>query len=187
MQHGYIQCDLFSLSPDDPSLNEAKKAYKALPKKRIHNKIPTYTKTYTNYVDSEGNTFNDVITWGRMSEVYSRLANIFPLINTHSNRIDFGIVRSSREHYTQETYKYKGIFYKGQEFTERQAEIIGSELLGIEERLFLHSELLEALENGYQIEQCNEWVEGLLNLMLQGYSARIIILALVYCFPRGNP
>lgn len=181
MQKKYNQISIFSCV-EDPSLDEAKKAYKALPKKRIHNKIPTYTKIYTNYVDIDGNIFDDIGTWGKMSEIYSRLANIFPLINTHCNCIDFGIVRSSRVHYTPETYKYKGVFYKGQEFTVRQAEIIGSELLGIEERLFLHSELLEALENGYQIEQCNGWIEGLLNLMLQGYSARIIIVALIYCF-----
>lgn len=167
-----------------PHIEEAQKAYHSLPKKRIHYKIPTYTKTYTNYTDVEGNVFDDVVTWGKMSEIYSRLSNFFPIINKYEEFEDVGIIRSYKVHYPPETYKYKGVLYKGQDFTERQAEIRGSELLGIEERLFLHSELLETLENGYTIEQCNSWIESLLNLMLQNFNARLIILALIYCTGR---
>lgn len=185
------QICIFSLS-SEPSIKEAQKAYLSLPRKRIHNKKPTYTKSYTNYIDAEGNIFDDVNTWGRMSQFYNRLSSFFPIVNTHSDIIDVGIVRSYRNRYIAEKYEYKNFtipnskyeIFTGQNFTERQAEIIGSELLSIEERLFLHSELLEALENGYRIEECNRWIERLLNLVLQGYSARIIILALVYCFPR---
>ncbi|MCM1339398.1 MAG: hypothetical protein NC191_06980 [Muribaculaceae bacterium] len=184
-----MQNDIFTTA-DNPAaeVGEAIEAYKNLPKKRIHNEIPTYTKTYENYQDAEGNIFDDVNTWGRMSQVYSMLGNNhFHILFSVNDIQDFGIVRSRTKRYFAEKYKYKDLMnpksrwqtYTGQDFEEKQAEIIGSELLGIEERLFLHETLLEYLEMGYRIEQLNGWIEQLLNLCLQGFSARIIVLALI--------
>lgn len=184
------QLDLFSDAQGQtiPEFNEAKLAKNALPKKRIHNSIPTYTKAYENYQDSEGTIFNDEATWGRMSQVYSILGNNhFAILFDMTDVKDFGIVRSRTKRYGPEKYKYKDLMnpkakwevYTGQEFEEKQAEIIGSELLGIEERLFLHETLLEYLEDGYRIEQLNSWIESLLNLCLQGFSARTIVLMLI--------
>lgn len=183
------QLNLLSDEQGDPlaGFESVLDAYKSLPKKRIHNEIPTYTKTYENYQDSEGNIFDDVSTWGRMNQVYTLLSKFFPIFFSLENTQDFGIVRSRKNEYYIEEYEYKDLMnpkskrktYTGQEFTVRQAEIIGSELLGIEERLFLHETLLEYLEEGYRIEQLNSWIEQLLNLCLQGFSARIITLALI--------
>lgn len=184
-----MQKDVFT-SADNPEagMGEAIEAYKNLPKKRIHNTIPTYTKTYENYQDTEGNVFNDVETWGRMSQLYSILGNNhFPILFSLEDTKDYGIVRSTTKRYFAEKYEYKDRMnpkskwqeYTGQEFEEKQAEIIGSENLEIEERLFLHETLLEYLEMGYKIEQLNQWIENLLNLCLQGFSARTIVLALI--------
>lgn len=183
-----MQTDIFTTVKDSNiDVDEALEAYKNIPRKRIHNKTPTYTKVYENYQDSEGNVFDDVNTWGRMDTVYEQLTNHFPLCMTQEKSIDFGMVRSSRKDYHIENYEYKDLLnprsewreYTGQEFTVRQAEIIGSELLPIEERLFLHESLLEYLNEGYRIDQLNWWIESLLNLCLQGYSARVIVLALI--------
>lgn len=175
------QLDLFSDAQGQtiPGFEKAKSAKDALPKKRIHNSIPTYTKTYENYKDSEGNVFDDEETWGRMNKLYTRLFNQFPYTHSLDEFKDFGIVRSRITQFTPETYTYKGTQYKGDDFKVYQAEIIGSELLGIEERVFLHESLLEYIEEGYKIEQLNGWIESLLNLCLQGFSARTIILMLI--------
>lgn len=186
-----MQQNIFTTNPDI-DVGALLEAYLNLPKKRIHNKIPTYTKTYENYQDSEGSVFDDIGTWGRMNQVYCQLAGWFHIVMTHATTQDFGIVRSYRRDYTQEKYQYKDLMnpksvwttYTGQEFTDRYAEIIGSELLPIEERLFLHETLLEYLQEGYRIEQLNTWLESLLNLCLQGFSARTIVLALIMM--KGN-
>lgn len=70
-----MQQDVFS-NNSDAHVSDAIKAYKTLPQKRIHNSIPTYTKTYENYQDTQGNVFDDVSTWGRMNEVYTLLSNL---------------------------------------------------------------------------------------------------------------
>lgn len=182
-----MQQDVFS-NNKDAQVNDAIEAYKKLPKKRVHYSKPTYFKDYENFKDTEGNVFNDKATWGRMSQVYSMLGNNhFAILFSTDDIKDYGIVRCYTRRYFAEKYEYKDLMnpkskwetYIGQDFEEKQAEIIGSELLGIEERLFLHESLLEYLEQGYKIEQLNGWIESLLNLCLQGYSARLIVLMLI--------
>lgn len=188
MQKDSIQRDAFTTANPDVDVGEAFEAYKNLSRKRIHYTTPTYTKTYENYQDAEGNIFDDEGTWGRMNQTYSILGNnFFPILMSLEDTKDFGIIRSRTMRYFAEKYEYKDLMnprsewrtYTGQEFEYKQAEIIGSENLGIEERLFLHESLLEYLEEGYRIEQLNGWIESLLNLCLQGFSARTIILALL--------
>lgn len=162
---------------------EALEAYKNLPKKRIHYRKTTYTKTYKNYQDAEGNIFDDISTWGRMNTLYTLLGNLcighWTELGGKNKNFDIGILRYKLIEYKKEDYNYQGNEYIGTPYKFGEAEIIGSELLGIEERLFLHETLLEYLEEGYRIEQLNGWIESLLNLCLQGYSARLIVLALI--------
>lgn len=179
------QLNLLSDKQGDPlpGFEDAQNAYKSLPKKRIHNKIPTYFKSYENYQDIEGNVFNDEETWGRMDTVYLLLSNwchgAITELGKKNKIFDYGILRYRRSEYDNEEYTYQGKRYKDLPFQYTQAEIIGSELLGIEERLFLHETLLEYLEEDYKIEQLNGWIESLLNLCLQGFSARTIVLMLI--------
>lgn len=180
-----MQQNLFTEDDGTPrqEYNEAFEAYNNLPKKRIHNEKPTYTKTYENYQDNEGNVFDDVGTWGRMDTVYLLLANhclkYWTGFGTTNKLFDVGMLRYRRSEYDSAPYEYQGKKYRDLPFKYTQAEIIGSELLPIEERLFLHESLLEYLDEGYTIEQLNWWIESLLNLCLQGYSARLIVLALI--------
>lgn len=156
--------------------------------KRVHYKTPTYTKVYSNDV-IDGNILTDDLTlWGKMTELYSRLANFFPVFftNVEPSEIgedykayDFGIVRVWDYNYTSEAYTHRGTIYKGQDFKVLEAEVIGSEDLGIQERLFVHESLLEYLEEGYRIEQLNWWLEELVNCFKNGCTVSSLMLALI--------
>jgi len=159
--------------------------------------------------NERGNTTikDDNLTWGRMKELYQILANYFPYpilqpiktLTPHPNPlpeerentlyIDTGIIRTYKSEYVAEKYLYQGDdgitrIYKGQEFTIWEAEIIGTEDLGINERLFVHELLIEYLDKGYQIEQLNMWISEIVNWFLQGFTAEnmtIFLLLLAKC------
>ena len=169
-------------------LEEYEKMARKVKIKRVHYKTPTYTKVYKNdVVDGKINT-NDTFLWGRMREIHSLLANFFPIffsdvvpsIETEDYKAyDFGIVRVWDNVYLPETYTHQGAIYKGQEFRVIDAEIIGSEDLNIQERIYLHETLLELLEEGYRIEQLNWYLESLVNLFKQGWTANLLVLAMI--------
>jgi hypothetical protein len=156
--------------------------------KRVHYKTTTYTKVYKNDVIDGKIHNNDIYLWGRMRELHKRLANFFPIFfsNVEPSIIeedykvyDFGIVRVWDNVYLPETYTHQGAIYKGQEFRVIEAEIIGSEDLNIQERLYLHETLLELLEDGYNINQLNWYIESLVNLFKQGWTANLLVLAMI--------
>jgi hypothetical protein len=156
--------------------------------KRVHYKTTTYTKVYKNDVIDGKIQHNDIFLWGRMRELHKRLANFFPIffsniepsITSEDYKVyDFGIVRVWDNVYLPETYTHKGAIYKGQEFRVIEAEITGSEDLNIQERIYLHETLLELLEEGYRIEQVNWYIESLVNLFKQGWTANLLVLAMI--------
>jgi hypothetical protein len=156
--------------------------------KRVHYKTTTYTKVYKNDVIDGKIHNNDIYFWGRMRELHKRLANFFPIffsniepsiIEEDYKVYDFGIVRVWDNVYLPETYTHQGAIYKGQEFRVIEAEIIGSEDLNIQERIYLHETLLELLEDGYNINQLNWYIESLVNLFSQGWTASLFVLAMI--------
>ena len=156
--------------------------------KRVHYKTTTYTKVYKNDVIDGKIQHNDIFLWGRMRELHKRLANFFPIFFSNIEpsitsedykAYDFGIVRVWDNVYLPETYTHKGAIYKGQEFRVIEAEIIGSEDLNIQERIYLHETLLELLEEGYNINQLNWYIESLVNLFKQGWTANLLVLAMI--------
>ena len=156
--------------------------------KRVHYKTTTYTKVYKNDVIDGKIQHNDIFLWGRMRELHKRLANFFPIFFSNIEpsitsedykAYDFGIVRVWDNVYLPETYTHKGAIYKGQEFRVIEAEITGSEDLNIQERIYLHETLLELLEEGYRIEQLNWYIESLVNLFKQGWTANLLVLAMI--------
>lgn len=168
-------------------------AYLGIKKKRVHYKNTTYTKFYKNDV-IQGNDIkvkNDNATWGKMNQLYQILANYFPYPLFQGNKqysdtnfIDNGIIRTYKTQYKKENYLYRGDdgitrLYKGQDFEVREAEIIGTEDLGINERLFLHETLIEYLDMGYKIEQLSMWIEEMINWFLQGVTVEQFILFLL--------
>ena len=156
--------------------------------KRIHYKTPTYTKIYSNDVIDGKVLNNDLYLWGRMKELHARLSNFFPIFfngvepteqGENYRYFDFGMVRVWDNTYTSETYTYRGDIYKGQDFKVLEAEIIGTEDLNIQERLYIHETVLEMLEEGYNIDQLNWYIESLVNLFKQGWTANLYVLAMI--------
>ena len=158
--------------------------------KRVHYKTTTYTKVYKNDVIDGKIHNNDISIWGRMRELSIILSNFFldfltnkdiepSIIDEEHKAYDFGVVRVWDNVYLAETYTYQGVVYKGQDFRFIEAEIIGSEDLNIQERLYLHETLLELLEEGYRIEQLNWYIESLVNLFKQGWTANLLVLAML--------
>lgn len=156
--------------------------------KRVHYKNTTYTKVYSNDL-IDGKILNDdLYIWGRMREVHERLSNFFPVFFNGIQPVeegedykiyDFGMVRVWDNTYTSEYYTYKRERFKGQDFKVLEVEVIGTEDLNVTERLFIHTSLLEALEDGYRIEQLNWWLEELVNCFKQGQTANNLVLAMI--------
>lgn len=156
--------------------------------KRVHYKNTTYTKFYKNDVIDGKVLNNETFLWGKMRTLHIQLANFFPIffskiepsiIEEDYKAYDFGIVRVWDNVYLPETYTHQGAIYKGQEFRVIEAEIIGSEDLNIQERLYIHETVLELLEEGYRIEQLNWYIESLVNLFSQGWTASLFVLAMI--------
>lgn len=180
---------------------------KKLKKKRVHYKNTTYTKYYKNDIIDGFCLNDDTRTWGRLNKTHTNLSGFFPVFFSNSlcrllNQgvlyyedeetvvYDIGLIRSWRNRYTEEEYEYKGRdgrgVFKGQNFEVTGAEIIGSEDLLLDSRLFLHTWLLEFLQEGYKIEQLNPWLEELLNYLHQGITAQCIVLAMIIIIKGGK-
>ena len=169
-------------------LEEYDKMARKVKNKRVHYKTTTYTKFYKNDIIDGKIQNNHILTWGRLRQLHSQLANFFPIffsnvepsiIEEDYKAYDFGVVRVWDNVYLPETYTHQGAIYKGQEFRVIEAEIIGSEDLNIQERIYLHETLLELLEEGYNINQLNWYIESLVNLFSQGWTASLFVLAMI--------
>ena len=178
-----MQLNIFSNS----KYTQLEKESRKLKSKRVHYKTPSYKKAYKNDIGSNI-TQNDTYNWGRMRQLHLTIANFFPIffsgveptITEDNYKVyDFGIVRVWDNVYLPETYTHQGSIYKGQEFRVLEAEIVGTEDLNIQERLYIHETLLELLECGYRIEQLNWYIESLINLFKQGWTANLLVLAMI--------
>lgn len=122
--------------------------------KRVHYKVPTYTKSYSNDVHQDG-TIKDDSVWTQIHQTYKALANYcpFPMFEEQKESYEFEGLRIWTDIYTRGRYEYYGQTFEGQEFSERFAEIMGTERFGVEERLKVHTELLAFLRNGMELEK----------------------------------
>lgn len=169
-------------------LEEYDKMARKVKHKRVHYKTTTYTKFYKNDVIDGKIHNNHILTWGKIRELHSRLANFFPVFfsgiepslqGENYKAYDFGMVRVWDNIYLSESYTHIGTVYKGQDFRVLEAEVIGTEDLNIDERLFIHESLLELLEEGYRIEQLNWWLEELVNCFKNGWTVSSLVLAMI--------
>lgn len=150
-------------------------AFKVLRKKRVHYKQTTYTKYYKDDIDT-----NDIQNWEQIRQQYSQLANYFlyNALQEQAEQTDYGIVRVWHSKYTSNTYTHKGTIYKGQDFVVREAELIGSEDLGVQERLFLHSSYLELLEEGIKPDSLN-WLFDMEIQFLKTHTLQELLACLI--------
>lgn len=188
------QISIFDVFSD--SKEYEKMRIEALKSKRKRYKNPTYIKFYKEDVYINGSQTDSEEKWGNMNRLYIELANYFPYPlafsqckdityeDENTSYIETGIIRTYKICYQKGKYKYKGDDgilreYDGEEFFNNYAEIIGTEDLEINERLFIHYWLIEYLNQGYQIEKLNWWLENLLNMFQQGWTAELLIVLLL--------
>ena len=118
--------------------------------KRVHYKNPK-RKVYKDLIKDGEFITDDMALWGKMKSVYAALANYFPpplFSLSDSEFFDCGCVRVWKSVYTAESYEYSGTVFNGQNFTVLEAEIIGTENLPVNVRLFFHKLLLDRLRAG---------------------------------------
>ena len=193
------QVSIFSvLSQEDNIAEYEKLRIEAIKSKRKRYKNSTYTKVYEEDKHSNGIQTKDYELWGNMNRLYIELANRFPYPTAFEQRediiqedndtsyVEYGMVRTYKVCYHREKYKHRGDNgiikeYDGEEFFYNYAEVIGTEDLGINERLFIHSELINYLDEGYQIDELNMWLETLVNMFKQGWTAGLLITYLLRC------
>lgn len=121
--------------------------------KRVHYKTPTYTKHYANDIHQDG-TVKDDSVWTKMHQTYKALSNWIPVqFGGEEDEFEVHGVKVWNDNYKAERYEHQNQVFIGQEFSTRFAEIIGTERLGIEERLRVHEELLTFLRNGMELEE----------------------------------
>lgn len=124
--------------------------------KRVHYEIPTYTKEYENDVYEDG-TVKDDSVWTKMHQTYKALSywvwsdEVMP--DYEPAEFVVSGVKVWNDRHLPKRYDYYNQTFIGQKFQERFAEIIGTERLGIEERLRVHEELLTFLRNGMELEE----------------------------------
>ena len=121
--------------------------------KRLHYKVPTYTKSYSNDVHQDG-TIKDDSVWTQMHQTYKSLSNWIPVqFGGEPEEFVISGIRIWNDNYKAERYEYYNQYFQGQEFTTRFAEIIGTERLEVKDRLRVHEELLTYLRNGMELKE----------------------------------
>lgn len=170
----------------------------ALKSKRKRYKNPTYVKHYKEDTHTDGTRTDAEEKWGRMNRIYTELANRFPYplafenckdiiqVDEDTSYVEFGMVRTYKVCYHRGKYNHRGDdgkikTYEGEEFFYNYAEVIGTEDLGINERLVIHSWLIDCLDDGYTIEKLNMWLEELVNMFKQGWTAELLIIFMRIC------
>ena len=168
----------------------------ALKSKRKRYKNPTYTKFYKEDTFINGTQTDAEEKWGKMNKLYIELSNRFPYplafsrneniiqIDEDTSYIEYGMIRTYKICYHREKYKHRGDDgiikeFDGEEFYNNYSEIIGTEDLSINERLFIHYWLIEYLDEGYKPEKLNMWLEQTINLFQQGWTAELLIIFLL--------
>lgn len=164
---------MLNLFTNQEGFEDALTNFLSLKKKRVHYKRTTYTKVYKNDVVNGEVITDDVIRWGELRKIYIELANYFPpplFLQSDNEYTDTGIIRTWHQVYQNETYNYKGTIYKGQNFQVSEAEIIGTEDFNIDERLYLHKELLERIKAQEKLEVIFKDMQNKVRKLQQGYK-----------------
>ena len=100
-----------------------------------------------------------------LSQILSQLANYFPIpiCNNSAKEIyQYQHIRFWFSKHECEEYEYDKEVFNGESFNIVEAELIGTEDLSIDERLFLHKKLLEFVNKGLNIQVAAEKLQPLI-------------------------
>lgn len=111
------------------------------------------------------NKIVDLNPWEVMSRIYRELSNycVFPLFSNKTTAIENNGLRLWHTVYTNETYSYFDEEFTGEDFKIIEAEIIGTELMPIEWRLFLHYTLLDFLKDYFTLNDIMPYIHQLMD------------------------
>jgi len=111
--------------------------------------------------------------WEVMSQCYRELGNYcpVPLFNIESSALESNGLKLWCEVYSSEPYSYFGEKCQGEYFKILEAEIIGTELMPIEWRLFLHLTLLDFLKDGFALNDIMPYIYELMEF----YKKRVFL------------
>lgn len=141
---------------DDVKIPEKKKP------KRIRSKNPK-KKVYRNDVTIDGVIIDDYHNWrtlrGYAVELY-KLCGFIPFGNVESVE-QFGIT-VWHDTYKKEPYVHQGKLYLGQEFEQYEAEVTGTGLLPVSDRIKIYKEVISRLKEGLSLEQTMQEVKPII-------------------------
>lgn len=110
-----------------------------------------------------------------LNEIYSLLAHKYfarPSITEPETVFSFEGIRIYYMVYEAGEYEYFGEKFEGEPFQEFQAEIIGTENLLINDRIRVHTKLLEHLDKGVELKKAVELVQPEITRIKADYEKR---------------
>lgn len=110
-----------------------------------------------------------------LNEIYSLIAHKYfsrPSMSNDETVFSFKGIRIYYMVYEAGEYDYFGNIYQGESFQVFQAEIIGTENLLINDRISLHTKLLEYLDEGVELKKAVELVQPDITRIKADYEKR---------------
>ncbi|MCM1340008.1 MAG: hypothetical protein NC191_10090 [Muribaculaceae bacterium] len=120
----------------------------------------------------------DLNPWEIMARCYRELSNYCPLpiFNNETTTIENDGLRLWHTVYNNGSYVYYNEICQGEDFKIVEAEIIGTELMPIEWRLFLHLSLLDFLKEGFKLNDTMPYIHSLMKWYEKGFQLKDLFL-----------
>lgn len=118
--------------------------------------------------------------WEVMCQCYREVGNYcpLPLFSNENSILENNGLRLWHTVYTNENYSYFGDNFKGENFKIVEAEIIGTELMPLEWRLFLHLALLDFLKDGFKPDDIMPYIYQLMEWYKKGLMLKDLFIYL---------
>lgn len=122
----------------------------------------------------------DLNPWVEMYRCYEELSNYcpIPLFSEQSSIIENNGLKLWYKVYNSKDYLYHGEIFSGEDFKIIEAEIIGTELMPIEWRLFLHLTLLDFLKDGFKLDDIMPYIYKLMEWYKEGLLLKDLFIYL---------
>ena len=96
-----------------------------------------------------------------LAQIRSELAGFLPIpiSGDIQDCYTYGFINLWYEIYKQESYEYENEMFNGEDFRIIEAELIGTERLKVEQRLYFHKKLFELVKQGKNIQTAAEMLQ----------------------------
>lgn len=101
-----------------------------------------------------------------LSSLLGQIANFLPCpIFQDQEEFNFPYIKLWNSKYTFQPYEYQHQTFDGEDFSIIEAELVGTELFSIQDRINLHQMLLEKVKSGVNIKIVAEQMQPLIEYM----------------------